>query len=161
MARILIVCTANICRSPVVAALLSQRLHQHGYSDWVVESAGTWATLSRSAARYSIQLMEKQGIDLSRHRARMIDAPLIARSDLVLCMELGHVEALHVEFPRYRNRIFALSEMAGERYSIADPYGGALKDYQKMVAEVTGLLDRGFERIVALAEANKPDAARQ
>lgn len=154
MSRILIVCTANICRSPVVTALLQRRLHEAGHANWVVASAGTWATVSRGAARYSIQLMDEQGIDISQHQARMVDEQLIAQADLILCMELGHVEALQVEFPAHRQRIYALSEMIGKRYNIADPYGGNLNDYRVMVEEVTKILDAGFERIVALAEVN-------
>ena len=154
MPQILIVCTANICRSPVVAALLTQRLEEKGFSDWQVNSAGTWAVLSRGAARFSIQLMAEQGIDISDHRAKMINEALIAQSDLVLCMELGHVEALQIEFSDYQNRIFTLSEMVGKRYSIKDPYGSPISDYRHMVTEVTSLLDAGFARIVAITEAN-------
>jgi protein-tyrosine-phosphatase len=157
MPQILIVCTANICRSPVVAALLAQRLEQSGLADWQIESAGTWATFSRGAARYSIQLMAEQGLDIKDHRAKMINEQLIVQSDLVLCMELGHVEALHVEFKPYKKRIFALSEMVGKRFSIEDPYGGTLNDYREMVAEVTQLLDDGLLQIVSLTEANYLD----
>ena len=154
MPQILIVCTANICRSPVVAALLKQRLEMNGYSEWLVESAGTWAMSDRGAARYSIQLMAEQGLDISHHRTKMIDEPLIAQSDLILCMELGHVEALQIEFRPHSNRIFSLSEMTAKRFSVDDPYGGPLSDYREMVSEVTRLLDNGFEQIVSLAEAN-------
>lgn len=154
MPHILVVCTANICRSPVVTALLQQRLNGHGRTGWTVESAGTWATIARGAARYSIQLMAAQNIDISQHQARMINEEMIKQADLILGMESGHVEALQVEFPSHRKRIFTLSQMAGKSYSVADPYGGTLKDYQDMVAEVTRLIDVGFSRIVALAEKN-------
>lgn len=154
MPQILIVCTANICRSPVVAALLKQRLDEKGFSDWQVASAGTWAVLSRGAARFSIQIMAEQGIDITGHWAKMINEDLIAQSDLVLCMELGHVEALQIEFNAYKNRIFTLSEMTGNRYSVKDPYGSPIDDYRDMVAEVTRLLDAGLDRIIALTKAN-------
>jgi len=156
MSHILFVCTANICRSPVAAALLRQKLEAHGRnpSDWIVQSAGTWATITRGPSRYSTQLMADRGIDISRHRAKMIDEELLAQADLVLCMETGHVEALKIEFPHFRDRIFTLSEMSDKPYSIADPYGGLLEDYQRMVAEVEALIDAGFGRMVALAEEN-------
>lgn len=161
MPQILVVCTANICRSPVAAALLSQRLLQHGHSDFTVESAGTWATIARSAARHSVHLMAQQSVDISQHLARMVNKQMVARADLILCMEEGHVEALQIEFPHHHDRIHTLSEMVGKRYSIPDPYGGSLQDYKNMVAEVTRLLDDGLERIVALAAAkansHKPD----
>lgn len=154
MPHILVVCTANICRSPVVTALLKQQLQQSGRAGWVVESAGTWAVTARGAAHHSIQLMAEQGLDISHHVARMVDADMMAQADLVLCMELGHVEALQIEFPQYHGHIYLLSEMVGKQYSIPDPYGGVMNDYQEMVTEVTSLLHGGFDRIVALAEAN-------
>ncbi|MCP4356760.1 MAG: low molecular weight protein arginine phosphatase [Chloroflexi bacterium] len=154
MPQILLVCTANVCRSPVVAALLKQRLQEQGYDDWVVKSSGTWATLSRSASQYSIELMAERNIDIYNHRAQMIDESLLRESDLVLCMAEGHVEALQIEFSTYRTKIYTLSEMVGKRYSISDPYGGPRSAYEDMVAEVSQLVDVGFEQIVALAKEN-------
>lgn len=84
----------------------------------------------------------------------MIDEESLAQADLVLCMETGHVEALKIEFPQFRDRIFTLSEMVDKPTNIADPYGGPLEDYQRMVAEVEALIDAGFGRMVALAEEN-------
>jgi protein-tyrosine phosphatase len=101
-----------------------------------------------------MQLMAEKGIDISTHQAQMIDGNLIAQSALVLCMEMGHVEALKIEFPDYQDRIFALSEMVGKPYSIPDPYGGSVDGYRRMIADVERLISEGFSRIVALAERN-------
>jgi len=154
MPQILVVCTANICRSPVAAALLKQKLDENGRASWNVQSAGTWAMVKRSPARFSIQLMAEQGIDISQNYAQMVTADLMAQADLILCMETGHVEALQIEFPQYRDRIFTLSEMADKPYSIPDPYGSPLAAYQEMVTEVTRLVNVGFPRIVRLTEEN-------
>lgn len=154
MPQILVVCTANICRSPVAAALLKQKLSENGRAAWNVQSAGTWATSKRGPARFSTKLMAEQGIDISQHQAQMVNAALMAQADLILCMETGHVEALQIEFPQQRDRIFTLSEMANKPYSIPDPYGSPLEAYQEMVEEVTRLINVGFTRIVALAEEN-------
>ncbi len=84
----------------------------------------------------------------------MIDTALMAQSDLILCMETGHVEALKIEFPHFKNRIFTLSEMVDKPYNIPDPYGGPLEGYQRMVTDVERLVEAGFRRIVSLAEEN-------
>lgn len=156
MPQILFVCTANICRSPVAAALFEQKLAADGRTPphWIVQSAGTWAIFKRGPSRYSTQLMAERGIDISQHRARIIDEAILVQADLILCMETGHVEALKIEFPRFRQRIFTLSEMVDKPYSIPDPYGGPLEDYQRMVMSVKKLIDGGYTRIVALAEEN-------
>ncbi len=155
MPHILIVCTANICRSPVGEAMLRERLQQQSHnSNWQVSSAGTWAQVKRGASRNSVQVAAERGLDISQHQAEMIEVHHLQKADLVLCMESGHVEALRAEFPIYAGKIFLMSEMVGREYSINDPYGGPLEAYQTMANELEGILDQGFEKITTLAEAN-------
>jgi protein-tyrosine-phosphatase len=155
MAKILIVCTANVCRSPVAEAILRDRLSKQGLNSWPVKSAGTWASAGQPASHYSIEVLAEQGLDISGHISRTVDDQLLEESDLILCMELGHVEALKTEFPQYASRTYPLSEMAGERYSINDPFGGPRSDYEKMVAELTQLIEDGLPRIIKLARNNE------
>lgn len=154
MANILIVCTANICRSPVAAALLEDRLQQKGLKDWQVSSAGTWATAPREASRYSAEVMKRAGYDLSRHRSRMIEEAHLAEADLVLTMEDGHAEALRAEFPQHAPKIFMISEMVSQTYNVPDPYGGPLVEYERMYVNLSKVIDEGLNRIVYYARAN-------
>lgn len=148
--HILMICTANICRSPVAEALLRQRLSATGLSDWQVSSAGTWAEDGRAASHYSALLMAEKGQDLNQHRSRVVTGALLNEVDLVLCMESGHAEALRMEFPGDARKIYLLSEMSGHRYSIRDPYGGSLDEYRQMVRDVTAAIDAGLPRIIQL-----------
>ena len=108
MANILVICTANICRSPVAEALLRDRLHKRGLDDWTVSSAGTWAQFSRGAADNSILVMDQYGLDIYDHTARMVKIDHLQDADLILCMETGHAEALRTEFSRYAHKVFLL-----------------------------------------------------
>ena len=152
MPHILVVCTANICRSPVGEAVIRIRLAEKGLTEstgWTVESAGTWANNPRRPSRYSCDLMAERNLDITQRIAQMVDAPMIAKADLVLCMESGHVEALQVEFPEHRDKIKYFSEIAGSKYSISDPYGKPKDEYVMMVRELDQLLDKGMETIIA------------
>lgn len=153
MTQILVVCTANICRSPVAEALLHDRLKRQGRGDWRVASAGTWAVVPREASRFSREvLLEQEKIDISNHQAQMVNEQLVTQSDLIVCMEKGHVEALRVEFPTAAGKIYLLSQMVENRkYNISDPYGSAKPNYEKMVREVQQLIDKGLPRIIELA----------
>lgn len=155
MAHILVICTANICRSPVAEALLVNRLQDRGYDDWTVSSAGTWAMVKRGAAHNSQVVSAQYGLDISDHIARMVEESYLTEADLVLCMEEGHVEALKAEFPDEAQKIYPITAMAGPTYSVADPFGGSLLDYQQMAAELASIIDRGLDRIIELAEANR------
>lgn len=157
MAHILVVCTANICRSPVVEGLIRDRLSKAGFEEWTVSSVGTWALQERPPSRYSQELMlEWEGIDISGYRAKIVDQAEIDRSDLIICMEKGHVEALKIEFGSATDRIYLLSEMGtGQKFNIADPYGTPKPNYEHMVREVRKLIDDGLPRMVELAETHR------
>ena len=155
MARILVICTANICRSPVAAALLRDRLRQRGLSDWTVGSAGTWAMAARPASRYSVDVMGRHGFNITDHRATMVEERHLREADLALTMEDGHAEALRAEFPAQAHKVFLLTEMIGRSYNIPDPYGGPVEEYQRMYEGLVEVIDAGLERIIALAQGNE------
>lgn len=154
MARILVVCTANICRSPVAAALLRDRLRQRGLAEWRVGSAGTWAVVIRPASRHSVSVMSRHGHDITGHRAAMVNEAYLREADLVLTMETGHAEALRAEFPAQAHKVYLLTEMIGRAYDVADPYGGPLEEYEEMYAGLSALIDQGLDRIITLASQN-------
>ncbi|MEM8962377.1 MAG: low molecular weight protein-tyrosine-phosphatase [Acidobacteriota bacterium] len=157
MPHILIVCTANICRSPVVEALFRRRLEARGLA-WRVSSGGTLAENGMSAARHSIELMRERGIDISGHRSRLVEREHIEDADLVVCMENGHKEALRVENPDQAKKIRLFASLVGSYHDIEDPYGGPRGGYETMVAEVETLVDEAVPRLVD-AFRGKPSSA--
>ena len=76
--NVLILCHANICRSPAAEALLKDKLPQLD-----VQSAGIYAMPGLPAASDMITLLEERKIDLNRHRSRQVNAELLAWADLV------------------------------------------------------------------------------
>jgi len=161
MPSVVFVCTANICRSPVAAALFAEWLRQHAVpGEWRVSSGGTWAMDGAPASTYSREVLSERGLDLAAHRARRIEREMIEEVDLLLCMTRSQREALQAEFPSLAERIQLLSAMAGPPYDIADPYGGPREGYVEMVREVQHLIERGGPRIVELASRPPEPAAR-
>lgn len=149
--HILVVCTANICRSPVGEALLRDKLRMESLVHWTVSSAGTWAAVGDSASLFSRILMAEQGLDIGNHRSQPVTERLLQQANLVLCMETGHVKTLKSAFPTVKHKLFTLKQMVGKRGSVRDPYGGTRQDYEEMVAEVNKLIEQGFPRIKQLA----------
>jgi protein-tyrosine phosphatase len=158
MPRVLFVCTANVCRSPVAEAYFVDWLKRNSIEgDWQVGSAGTWARPGERASPLSVDILKTQGLDLTTHRARRVDAAMLAEASIVLCMTHSHQEALRVEFPAFAAAVQVLSAMAGPAFDIDDPYGGPREAYLEMTDEVRGLIEVGGPRIVSLA--NRAEAS--
>ncbi len=88
--RVLFVCTANICRSPMAAALMSAELARH-HVPALVLSAGLQEG-GRDVAEGSVHAVARRGLDLSEHRSHRVNPNLLAGADLILTMEHWHVQ---------------------------------------------------------------------
>jgi protein-tyrosine-phosphatase len=162
MPVILIVCTANICRSPMAEVLLQRKLDEgETPGTWRVGSAGTWAEDGFPATDYGIRVMADRGLDTSQHESRSVNAAMMAEADLVLTMTANHAESLRAEFPEHGFKVHRLTEMAGMPYDVADPYGGPLSEYERTADELSYLIEKGLAEIVAHASANSASAGRE
>lgn len=160
MFRILVVCTGNICRSPMGEGVLRGLLEEAGLgSETQISSAGTWASAGLPASANGVKTAARRGIDLSAHRSSPLSPALIQSADLVLTMEPAHrAEVLHVD-PSSSDRTHVLTLFAdpeaGDPAGVEDPIGGDPLAYQATYDEIDGLLRKALPRIVAMMEARK------
>ncbi|MDG0853354.1 low molecular weight protein-tyrosine-phosphatase [Roseateles puraquae] len=147
MAAVLLVCTANICRSPMAEAIFKARL---GEVFKTVASAGVHADPrggpvdARAAAALE---RHKYGLE-RRWRSRRVDPEQLGQYDLVLAMEAEHVQALRKQAaPEHQARILMLTdflpEMAGQ--DIPDPYFGPVAGFDAVI----GMIERAATRLLA------------
>lgn len=107
--EILVLCTANICRSPVAEGLLRERLRQAGVPARV-SSAG-FLRPGSPASQHSAELAAELGLDLSEHRSRRVSAASLAGADLLLAMARAHVREAVVIDRSVWPRAFTLKEL--------------------------------------------------
>jgi protein-tyrosine-phosphatase len=116
--------------------------------DWRIESAGTWAVDGQPASRLGQETMARRKLDLSGHRSQAVTAELLGQFDLVLTMEKRHQQEILRAFPKFADRVYRLSEMAGRLEDVEDPYGLTAQDYEDTADQIEELIGEGLDEIL-------------
>ena len=157
MPSIIFICTANRCRSPMAAGILSRLTTDRGEDDrWQIESAGTWAAPDLPATALARSVSQAHGIDLSGHRARPLTGSLLHAADVILVMTRFHLEALRAEFPEVAEKTYLISQLIGQSFDIDDPVNGTVDDYQACFDDLSQILSQGYARLKELAQREAP-----
>lgn len=148
MAAVLVVCTGNVCRSPVAEGLVRAAMQtRFGVSAPTVASAGVAGWEGSGADAHSVTALAERGIDISRHRGRRVAARDVADATLVLAMAFEHREALARIVPEAADRTFTLKELV--RLLEALPAAPAEDDpgamLERRIADAVALRRSGFE----------------
>ncbi len=146
MAAVLLVCTANICRSPMAEAIFKARL---GDVFKTIHSAGVHADPRGGpvdARAASALTRHKYSLD-RKWRSRRVQPEALGDYDLVLVMEAEHADALRNKAaPEHHARIVLLTdfvpELAGQ--DIPDPYFGPVAGFDAVI----GMIERAAQRLL-------------
>jgi len=125
-----VVCTANVCRSPVAAARfaagLSDRVDRDGHR-WFVSSAGVGhydVALDRDMVKAAATL----GLDITDHVPRQVTSADISAADLIVTMTRSQLRTIVAAEPSAWRRTFTLRELA-RRASRYAPLDGSFGDW--------------------------------
>jgi protein-tyrosine-phosphatase len=147
--KILFVCTANICRSPMAEEIFNA-LAEDRKLPWHAESAGVVALEGEPMAPKASEALEEAGIYTKGHRARQVSQTMLEEADLVLAMTPRHVAELRRLFGGSSYKVYSLPEYAKDASSeegIADPYGYSMSAFRTCVRQLFGYLDQVVDRI--------------
>src|SRR5438552_18523832 len=125
-----------------------------------VKSAGTGAVDGTPATTLAVQTAAAKGIDIHSHRATRLTPELLRGSDLVLCMEPGHVARAQELAPNAIDRIRLITRTDAEPAHSADagvsgPIGGVATEYEDAFNRIQSHLLRWLPRIRAAVERSE------
>ncbi len=118
---IVVICTGNICRSPMAEALLMHDLHVRGVRADVA-SAGTLG-LDSQADPNAVAVMAGRGIDIWPHRSRLLTKEILSGTDLVIGMAREHVRAAALLESSCYARAFTLRDLVRRAHRFGGPAG--------------------------------------
>jgi len=147
--RICVVCSGNICRSPMGEIVLRRRFEEAGLADDViVDSAGTgdWH-VGHGADPRTVRALRSAGYDGSAHRAHQFEDAWVSGRDLVLVADSGHLrdvrrlargtDTTHVRLLRG----FDPAAVEAGTLDLDDPYYGDDAGFDRCLAEVEAAAD--------------------
>ncbi len=126
-------------------AILRHEWKQQGKDGLYVSSMGIHGLDNQEASKYSKELCEEHGIDLSEHRSRSLIIPELEEADLIFSMEKIHKEFIQLFFPKFSDVNFLLGawpEKENKKSNIRDPMGGSRKLYKQVYEIITKHVSR-------------------
>lgn len=151
MRSILLVCTANICRSPMAEGVLRKMLADAGLaSNFQVDSVGTHDYhVGKPPFPDAVASAKRRGYDITHLVSRRIRQGDFDQFDFILAMDKSNIATLTTFAPtRCKQKIELLLEY-GDKFhgmEVPDPYGGDIKQFERAL----DMIEDGCKGLVEL-----------
>jgi protein-tyrosine phosphatase len=147
MLRILVVCTANICRSPAGEVFLAHALAGRNAQ---VDSAGTMAIDNHYAHPEIEGQMRERGFEqITAHRSTALMPSRLDQYGLILCMEQEHLDWIKRMQPTATGKAKLLGHWSGQK-GVTDPINGPKEGYTEALNTIERYSQQWADKVVAL-----------
>lgn len=147
--RLLFVCSGNLHRS-VMAAALTRTMFQQLQRPVQIASAGTLGLRGRPAP-YNVHLVCNEiGVDVSDHRSQGLTHSLIAHADRVIVMEEYHGDRVLKLDPEADERLIHLGDYFSPPGDVPDPIGQDVDAFRTCRDDILGALQKLLPELLAV-----------
>ena len=156
--KILFVCLGNICRSPLAAAIMKDKIRKQGLETWLeVDSCGTSNYhIGSGADERTVASAAVNGVPID-HCARQLSKEDLERFDFIFAMDRSNYEnilrftgAAHAREKVKMMREFDTSEKGAD---VPDPYHGGESEF----TQVYRILDRCTSNFLEFLKKEYPE----
>lgn len=155
--KVIFVCSANICRSPVAEAIFNSLAAERDLP-YRAESVGTSARRGVPMADNAAAALRELGFSAGDHVSSPLDEEALRSASLILAMTPRHAERLRNSPVDLEDRLRLLTHYAGQsnEQEITDPYGHTMAVYRASVNQILLYVEALVQRLAS--EARSPNA---
>jgi len=137
---ILFLCYGNINRSALAEAIAEQSGTKN--TKVIFHSAGFHKHENRPADSNMVKVADSHGVNLKNSHSTALTTDIVNQSDLILAMEVIHLERLANEYPNAKQKGYLLGSFravnSNQQVEISDPYNKEIAVYEKIFERIKG-----------------------
>jgi protein-tyrosine phosphatase len=138
---LLVLCEANICRSPLAEHLL------RSLTGLTVDSAGLSARTGDPADPVYLDMAKESDLDLTGHQSKPVTRGLLESADLTLVMTGDHRRRLMEQYPEFSGKIMLLGHWVDGGVSVSDPHRKSVDAYRQVFVQIQDACHRWSARL--------------
>lgn len=116
---LLVICTGNVCRSPMAEGLFIHHLVKRGLRAQVI-SRGLAAPVGRPPHEYALEVAKRHGVSIDANkRAEALTSVEVAMAAAIFVMDSDHRRQVQSRYPNASGKTFLLGHWQGQE--ITDP----------------------------------------
>jgi ribose 5-phosphate isomerase B len=146
--NIVIVGTNNTTRSYMAEAVLKRLTEEYGLDGVKISSRGLVVLFPEPVNPKAAQAVGNAGYKIKEFLASKLTREDLEEADLVLTITTEEKERILADYESYVkdiSKVYTLSEFAGEKIGIPNPYGKEAEDYAACFITVKRMCEKCFE----------------
>ena len=134
MNRILVVCSQNVCRSPMAEGIIRKIIADFKIPDTQVQSAGLSCYDGEPPSEYAVEALAEMGMDTSGHRTHHVLREDYDAAASIYVMTQQHCDVILDAVPEAAAKIRVME--------ISDPFGQPLARYRLCCSQLIDYFKR-------------------